>query len=327
MGCLRLDIAKNQEPILRVIGKNLNPQKMYINYYPFGMEMPGRSYSSSVYRYGFQGQEKDDEIKGKGNSVNYKYRMHDVRSGRFFAVDPLAAKYPYYSQYAFSGNRVIDMVELEGLEPKSPVVETLKKGYYTAITLYKYYQIAKALVVTTEKTIEVLSKYEVSATADFSLQVTVGAQGSLDVKNFGGFKGNFGAVELVKVTGTIDLVTGKMSGDINYFGKNNEIVYTAGVLGSVPLEFLGIPASISGEISTEKVKDQYTEELKSRSGEIKSSVGAIIGAEIFTKTTKSKEDGVKNESGIGVGGGASIGLGLVGEVKVDLIKVTLTKIE
>lgn len=61
----------------------------------------------------------DDEVKGKGNSVNYKYRMHDPRVGRFFAVDPLADKYPFYSPYAFSGNRVLDAVELEGLEPSS----------------------------------------------------------------------------------------------------------------------------------------------------------------------------------------------------------------
>ena len=78
--------------------------------------MPGRSYSSDEYRYGFQGQEKDDEVKGNGNSVNYKYRMHDPRIGRFFASDPLAASYPHNSVYAFSENRVIDGVELEGLE-------------------------------------------------------------------------------------------------------------------------------------------------------------------------------------------------------------------
>jgi len=72
------------------------------------------------YRYGFQGQEEDDEIKGDGNSVNYKYRMHDPRIGRFFAVDPLTSKYPHYSPYSFSGNRVIDMIELEGLEPIHP---------------------------------------------------------------------------------------------------------------------------------------------------------------------------------------------------------------
>src|SRR5690554_2394867 len=68
------------------------------------------------YRYGFQGQEMDDEVKGKGNSVNYKYRMHDPRVGRFFAIDPLASKYPYYSPYQFSSNSVIVAIELEGLE-------------------------------------------------------------------------------------------------------------------------------------------------------------------------------------------------------------------
>ena len=69
------------------------------------------------YRYAFQGQEKDDEIKpGIGNSYNYRYRMHDPRLGRFFAVDPLFADYPHNSTYAFSENRVIDGIELEGLE-------------------------------------------------------------------------------------------------------------------------------------------------------------------------------------------------------------------
>jgi RHS repeat-associated protein len=68
------------------------------------------------FRFGFQGQEGDDEIKGDGNSVNYTFRMHDPRLGRFFAVDPLASKYPANSVYAFSENKVIHMVELEGLE-------------------------------------------------------------------------------------------------------------------------------------------------------------------------------------------------------------------
>jgi RHS repeat-associated protein len=68
-------------------------------------------------RYGFQGQESDPEIKGEGNSVNYKYRMHDPRIGRFFAVDPMSNVYAHYSPYLFSGNRIIDAVELEGREP------------------------------------------------------------------------------------------------------------------------------------------------------------------------------------------------------------------
>ncbi|MCF6133556.1 hypothetical protein [Flavobacterium wongokense] len=42
--------------------------------------------------------------------------MHDPRIGRFFAVDPLFKKYPHNSTYAFSENRVIDGIELEGAE-------------------------------------------------------------------------------------------------------------------------------------------------------------------------------------------------------------------
>lgn len=86
------------------------------DYYPFGMLLPNRHESSNEYRYGFQGQEKDDEIKGEGNSVNYKYRMHDPRIGRFFAVDPLTSKYPHYTPYSFSGNSPIGSVEVGGLE-------------------------------------------------------------------------------------------------------------------------------------------------------------------------------------------------------------------
>ena len=80
------------------------------------MLVPNRHASSNSYRYGFQGQEKDNEIKGEGNSLNYTFRMHDPRVGRFFARDPLTKSYPWNSPYAFSENRVIDGVELEGLE-------------------------------------------------------------------------------------------------------------------------------------------------------------------------------------------------------------------
>lgn len=69
------------------------------------------------YRFGFQGQEKDNEVYGSdGTSYAFKYRMHDPRVGRFWSIDPLAAQYPHNSPYAFSENRVVDSGELEGLE-------------------------------------------------------------------------------------------------------------------------------------------------------------------------------------------------------------------
>lgn len=89
----------------------------FSEYYPFGSLLQGRHEASNTYRFGFQGQEKDDEIHGAtGTSYAFEYRMHDPRVGRFLSIDPLAAKYAYNSPYAFSENRVIDGIELEGLE-------------------------------------------------------------------------------------------------------------------------------------------------------------------------------------------------------------------
>ncbi len=85
--------------------------------YAFGQAIAARGYAGSSYTYGYQGQEKAEEIYA--SAVTYKYRVEDSRIGRFFSVDPLTGKYPFYSPYQFSGNRVVDMVELEGLEPAS----------------------------------------------------------------------------------------------------------------------------------------------------------------------------------------------------------------
>jgi RHS repeat-associated protein len=78
--------------------------------------MPGRNYSSSSYRYGFNGQESDPELFGSGNSASYEYRIEDTRLGRFLSIDPLSDKFPFYSPYQFCSNSPIMAVELEGLE-------------------------------------------------------------------------------------------------------------------------------------------------------------------------------------------------------------------
>ena len=85
----------------------------------FGSLMPERSWqatSTDKYRFGFNNQEMDDEIYGEGNSLSFKYRTENTRIGRFFAVDPLTKDYPWYSPYQFAGNKVIQCIELEGLE-------------------------------------------------------------------------------------------------------------------------------------------------------------------------------------------------------------------
>ncbi|MEZ5002059.1 MAG: RHS repeat-associated core domain-containing protein [Chitinophagales bacterium] len=91
---------------------------MNLDYYSFGMVMPTRSFTSNNggYRFAFNGQEQDNELKGNGNSLAFKYRIYDARLGRFLSVDPLAKSYPWNSTYAFAENRVIDGIDLEGLE-------------------------------------------------------------------------------------------------------------------------------------------------------------------------------------------------------------------
>jgi RHS repeat-associated protein len=78
------------------------------------MPLPGRQANLGSYRYGFQNQETDPEMLGGG--VSFKYRVHDPRIGRFLSIDPLAPEYPWNSPFAFSENRVIDGIDLEGLE-------------------------------------------------------------------------------------------------------------------------------------------------------------------------------------------------------------------
>lgn len=43
------------------------------------MLVPNRHGSSDNYRYGFNGKEKDDELKGEGNSYNFEARIYDSR--------------------------------------------------------------------------------------------------------------------------------------------------------------------------------------------------------------------------------------------------------
>ncbi len=73
-------------------------------------------FGASGIRYGFNGQEKDNEISGAGNSYAFEARVHDPRLGRFLSVDPLSTSYAFNSSYAFAQNRPIDGKDLEGAE-------------------------------------------------------------------------------------------------------------------------------------------------------------------------------------------------------------------
>ena len=103
-------------PPLRPKTRCFHQAKAPLDYYPFGMLLQSYANAEWAYGYGFEGIEKTDEVSGEGNHYEFKYREYDPRIGRFWSVDPLAASYPWNSTYAFAENRVIDGIDLEGLE-------------------------------------------------------------------------------------------------------------------------------------------------------------------------------------------------------------------
>ena len=88
-----------------------------VDYLPFGAQMPGRVYGNDdKYKYGFNGKENDNEVKGEGNQQDYGMRIYDPRVGRFLSIDPLTSQYPELTPYQFASNRTIDGIDIDGKE-------------------------------------------------------------------------------------------------------------------------------------------------------------------------------------------------------------------
>ncbi|MFN0290482.1 RHS repeat domain-containing protein [Pedobacter helvus] len=114
--------------VLAVVNDNVTPagngtyQANVISandYYAFGSQMPGRSFNlGGSYRYGFNGKENDNEVKGEGNQQDYGMRIYDPRIGRFLSMDPIMSQYPALTPYQFSSNSPIANIDLDGLEAK-----------------------------------------------------------------------------------------------------------------------------------------------------------------------------------------------------------------
>ena len=86
----------------------------YSDYYPFGQLVPNRHGSSNQYRYGYNGMEMDDELKGEGNSYDFGERLFDPRIGRFLKLDPFQKSLPFISPYSTSANNPILYIDING---------------------------------------------------------------------------------------------------------------------------------------------------------------------------------------------------------------------
>jgi len=132
LGNVRVSYVKNSAGDLQIMDRN--------DYYPFGMSFLKPFGQSSVYDpmaipYNYKFQEQELQETG---FYAFKWRNYMPDVGRFFNVDPLAESFPYNSTYAFSENRVIDGIELEGLEVvllndtkhNQSIIKTANSGLY-----------------------------------------------------------------------------------------------------------------------------------------------------------------------------------------------------
>jgi RHS repeat-associated protein len=77
------------------------------------VELDGRTVSGG-YRYGYQGYESDDEVKGPKNEYKTQFRQYDPRIGRWQSQDSKSRNYPAWSSYAGHGNNPIINIDIDG---------------------------------------------------------------------------------------------------------------------------------------------------------------------------------------------------------------------
>jgi RHS repeat-associated protein len=85
------------------------------DYSAFGAPLPGRTYYSDEYRYGYVGMEHGEETHSQAYSADF--REYDSRLGRFSSVDPYAGLIASHSPYTNSYNCPIVYTDRTGLYP------------------------------------------------------------------------------------------------------------------------------------------------------------------------------------------------------------------
>jgi RHS repeat-associated protein len=112
------------------------------DYYPFGMQMPGRKFNRSTkrYRFGFNGKEADKQVNGEGNIYDYGFRIYNTRIGKFLSVDPLTKSYPELTPYQFASNMPILSIDVDGLEalPSQPTTPSNSTCFGDLLEWHKY---------------------------------------------------------------------------------------------------------------------------------------------------------------------------------------------
>ena len=123
-----------------------DPEMLAANdYFPFGM-LSRTLGNSAKYKFGFNGKETDNEVKGLGSQQDYGMRIYDPRIGRFLSVDPLTDQFPWLSPFQYAGNNPVAYIDIDGAEPPpqtapatpiapAPVLQTPRPAPRVSVTI------------------------------------------------------------------------------------------------------------------------------------------------------------------------------------------------
>jgi RHS repeat-associated protein len=121
------------------------------DYYPFGLEMPGRSIpTGTTARERFTGHERDEEV-----GLDYmKARRYAPEFGRFLSVDPMADQYPGISPYSYALNNPLIFVDPTGeylVAASGRYVTRQSRGMLRTISFFQHIPGGSALISTAIK--------------------------------------------------------------------------------------------------------------------------------------------------------------------------------
>ncbi len=137
------------------------------DYYPFGYEMPARSFGNQ-YPNNFNGQ-RDDKWDGNGgNYLDFGARIHDARLGRFFTPDPARSGWSFESPFIFAGNTPIQAIDIYGekiyfVNKDGTVLDLSSEADVKKIDDATF-RVAYATLLRTEAGKELIEKYKKSTT-------------------------------------------------------------------------------------------------------------------------------------------------------------------
>jgi hypothetical protein len=116
------------------------------------MVMAERDYSGASYRYGFNNQEKDNEISGLGNTSTAEFWEYDTRLSRRWNLDPVPQL--FMSDYScFANNPILNKdpngeYRIKGTEDEKKVLRGFVKGFRKEVLHYNKEQWNKIKEIT-----------------------------------------------------------------------------------------------------------------------------------------------------------------------------------